>query len=155
MTELEHQYRKARRDGKQLNPCPGFAITTRYRARGSEWSLGYHTGEDHACPVGTPVVAVSWGHVIGAGPGGAPHALGSAYGNVVIVEKAHGGLEYFYAHLSHISVRVGDAVQPGMVLGRSGATGHVTGPHLHFEARPVNGRFGSDVNPALVKGKQR
>lgn len=153
LTKLEQEYIKARRAGKILNPVPGYHVSTPYHESGSLWSLGYHTGEDHECPVGTPVVAVTWGHVIGAGWGGAPHALGADYGNVVIVEKGSGDLEYFYAHLSQINVRVGQAVIPGMVLGHSGATGHVTGPHVHFEARPVNGRFGSDVDPIRVKKK--
>jgi murein DD-endopeptidase MepM/ murein hydrolase activator NlpD len=74
---------------------------------------------------------------------------------VVIIEKAHGGLEYFYAHLSRVKVKVGDAVQPGQVVGLSGRTGHVTGPHLHFEARPVDGTFGTDVNPLRVKQGKR
>lgn len=151
LTELEQRYIRDRRAGRVLNPVPGHKITTPYRKRGSIWSLGYHTGEDHACPVGTPVVAVTWGHVIGAGWGGYPHALGRDYGIVVLIEKATGDLEYFYAHLSHTLVRLGQAVIPGMVLGHSGNTGHSTAAHVHFEARPLNGGFGSDVNPLRVK----
>jgi murein DD-endopeptidase MepM/ murein hydrolase activator NlpD len=151
LTRLEAQYIKDRRAGQILNPVPGFKVTTAYRKKGSEWSLGYHTGEDHACPVGTPVVAVTWGHVIGAGWGGSPHALGSDYGNVVLVEKASGDLEYFYAHLSEIQVYVGQAVMPGMVLGLSGESGHALGAHCHFEARPLNGTFGTDIDPITVK----
>lgn len=151
LTRLEREYIQARRAGKVLNPVPGYHVTTPYKEPGKEWQAGYHTGEDHQCPVGTPVVAVTWGHVIGAGWGGSPHALGSAYGNVVIIEKATGDLEYFYAHLSRVHVKVGQAVMPGMVVGYSGNTGNSTGPHCHFEARPLNGRYGSDVNPMQVK----
>lgn len=151
LTPREAEYIRRRRAGKVLNPVPGYGISTAYRKQGSIWALGYHTGEDHACPIGTPVVAVTWGHVIGAGWGGYPHALGVDYGIVVLVEKATGDLEYFAAHLSHTLVRVGQAVIPGMVLGHSGLTGHTTGAHVHFEARPLNGRFGSDVNPLRVK----
>lgn len=151
LTDLERRYIRDRRAGKCLNPTPGFRITTPYKKRGSAWSLGYHTGEDHACPRGTPFVAVSWGHVIGAGWGGYPHALGRDYGNVVMVEMASGEYEWFGAHLLDIHVRVGQAVIPGMLLGHVDDTGNSFGNHLHFEARPVNGRFGSDVDPALVK----
>jgi murein DD-endopeptidase MepM/ murein hydrolase activator NlpD len=149
--KLERQYVLGRIAGKVLNPVPGFKVSTPYHERGPLWSLGYHTGEDHACPEGTPVVAVTWGTVIGAGIGGSPHALGSDYGNVVIIMKATGDLEYFYAHLSKIKVKVGQKVRPGMVVGLSGMSGHATGPHVHFEARPLNGRFGSDVAPIRVK----
>lgn len=150
VTKLEQRYIKARRAGGVLNPVPGFDVTTDYHVRGN-WSLGYHTGEDHACPVGTPLVAVSWGHVIGVGWGGPPHALGADYGNVVLIEKATGDLEYFYAHMSRFNVHLGDAVIPGKIIGWSGDTGNTTGPHCHFEARPLNGSFGSDVDPIRVK----
>lgn len=151
LTKLEEEYIRNRRLGKILNPVPPFPVTTPYREKGTEWSLGYHTGEDHACPEGTNVVAVTWGVVTGAGWGGTPHALGNDYGNVVLIRKASGDYEYFYAHLSRVMVRVGDHVKPGQVVGKSGATGHALGAHCHFEVRPVNGMFGSDVAPILVK----
>jgi murein DD-endopeptidase MepM/ murein hydrolase activator NlpD len=156
LTTLEAKYIRNRRLGRVLNPVPGHDVTTPYREKGTEWSLGYHTGEDHAAPVGSPVVAVTWGVVIGAGFGGAPHALGADYGDVVIIRKHTGDYEYFYAHLSRIMVRVGEHVKPGQVVGKVGFSGHVlpagpAGAHCHFEVRPVNGMFGSDVSPILVK----
>lgn len=160
LTKLEEQYRADRRAGKMLDPVPGFSVSTPYKATGPAWGLGYHTGEDYACPAGTPVVAVTWGHVIGVGWGGAPHGLGSDYGNVVLIEKASGDLEYFYAHLSRFNVHLGERVMPGQVLGWSGYTGHVLpvgpgGAHCHFEARPLNGSFGSDVDPIRVKKRSK
>jgi len=151
LTPLERKTIAARRRGQIIDPAPGYNVSTPYRKKGSEWSLGYHTGEDHACPLGTPVIAVTWGRVTGAGLGGSPHALGADYGNVVMIRKVTNDYEYFYAHLSHVMVHVGESVVPGQVIGLSGATGHVTGPHLHFEVRPVDGLFGSDVRPMLVK----
>jgi len=59
------------------------------------------------------------------------------YGNLVIV--SHGDAEYYYAHASALIARVGDVVTPGQLIARVGATGNVTGPHLHFEIR-VDGR---------------
>jgi len=50
-----------------------------------------------------------------------------------------------------VLVKAGDKITPGMTVGLTGATGHVTGPHSHFEARPAGGRYGSDVHPYLVK----
>jgi len=88
VTPLEATYMKARRAGRVLNPAPGFKVTTPYKKKGSEWSLGYHTGEDHACPTGTPLVAVSYGHVIGVG--WSALGWGASYGNMVVIEKAIG-----------------------------------------------------------------
>ncbi len=51
-----------------------------------------------------------------------------------------------YGHLSSINVSVGEAVTPGQQVGLSGATGNVTGAHLHFEAR-TTAEYGSDINP--------
>lgn len=149
LTRLEERYIAARRAGKILNPCPGHPITTPWGIRGSMWGSGHHTGEDHACPLGTPVVAVTWGHVIGAG--WSALGWGNAYGNIVIVRTATGKYDYGFCHLSEIHVRVGQAVMPGMVMGHAGSTGNSTGPHLHFEARPHGGLYGSDINPINVK----
>jgi murein DD-endopeptidase MepM/ murein hydrolase activator NlpD len=58
----------------------------------------------------------------------------------------HGfGIYTFYGHLSEISVKVGDEVEPGALLGKVGATGRVTGPHLHW---------GLSVNKARVNPLQ-
>ena len=53
------------------------------------------------------------------------------------------GVRSMYAHLSHISVRVGQFVRTGRIIGRVGSTGFATGPHLHFELRVRN----AAVNP--------
>lgn len=156
LTTLEQQYLKQRRAGKILNPCPGFGVSTPYHETNEQagahlWSLGYHTGEDHPAPVGTPVVAVTWGHVVGVGWGGGVMGWGADYGLMVIIRTGSERYDYGYAHLSTVEVRQGEKVCPGMVLGRSGATGHAFGAHLHFEVRTAGGRFGSDVQPLLVK----
>lgn len=97
-----------------------------------------HGGIDIAAPEGTPVLAPARGLVIDAGD----------YffnGNSVFVE--HGlGLQSFYAHLSRIDVAEGDVVEAGDPLGLVGATGRVTGPHLHWSV----GLNGTWVDPRLV-----
>ncbi|MBB5928309.1 transglycosylase family protein [Streptomyces echinatus] len=114
------------------------SIGTGYHVAGSHWSKGYHTGVDFLVPTGTPVKAAAAGQVVAAGWGG-------SYGYQVVIR--HGDGRYTqYAHLSAISARVGQSVTAGQRVGRSGSTGNVTGPHLHFEVRTGPG-FGTDVDP--------
>lgn len=159
LTKLERDYIARRHADEVLNPCPPLKVSTPYRETNEQagahlWSLGYHTGEDYPAPAGTPVYAVTWGHVVGVGWAGGLLGWGADYGLMVIIRTASGEHDYGYAHLSTLDVRQGAKVCPGILLGRTGATGHVTGAHLHFEARPAGGRFGSDVRPLLVKQRQ-
>ncbi len=88
---------------------------------------GSHRGADFASPSGAPVHAPGIGRVIMAE---------DLYfsGNTVLID--HGlGLFSLLAHLSRIDVRVGDLVDPGLSVGAVGATGRVTGPHLHWTLR--------------------
>ncbi len=102
------------------------------------WSSGYHTGVDFVVPTGTPVKAVAAGTVVSAGWGG-------AYGNQVVI-RLNDGYYAQYGHLSQLSVSAGQTVTEGQQVGLSGATGNVTGPHLHFEIRTTPD-YGSDVDP--------
>ena len=119
-------------------PVAGATIGTPYHQAGSMWSSGYHTGVDFVVPTGTALKAVGEGTVVSAGWGG-------AYGNQVVIRLADG---YYaqYAHLSQLSVSAGQTVTAGQQVGLSGATGNVTGPHLHFEIRTTPD-YGSDVDP--------
>jgi murein DD-endopeptidase MepM/ murein hydrolase activator NlpD len=126
-------------------PVSGATIGTGYHVSGSMWSSGYHTGVDFVVPTGTPVKAVGAGTVVSAGWGG-------AYGNQVVLKLADGHYAQ-YGHLSQLSVSAGQAVTEGQQLGLSGATGNVTGPHLHFEIRTTPD-YGSDVDPvAYLRSK--
>ena len=90
-----------------------------------------HTGIDIGAPLGAPVVSAREGRVIWAGWYG-------GYGMFVRVD--HGsGLITAYSHLSKISVKVGQILHPGDLIGRVGSTGFSTGPHLLFEIR-IHGR---------------
>ncbi|MBK3627744.1 peptidoglycan DD-metalloendopeptidase family protein [Streptomyces sp. MBT49] len=119
-------------------PVAGATVGTAYHTAGSMWSSGYHTGTDFVVPTGTTLKAVGAGTVVSAGWGG-------AYGNQVVIRLADG---YYaqYAHLSQLSVSAGQTVSAGQQVGLSGATGNVTGPHLHFEIRTTPD-YGSDVDP--------
>ncbi|WP_329348532.1 LysM peptidoglycan-binding domain-containing M23 family metallopeptidase [Streptomyces sp. NBC_01261] len=119
-------------------PVTGATIGTGYHVAGSMWSSGYHTGVDFVVPTGTTVKAVAAGTVVSA-------AYDGAYGNEVVIRHADG--EYSqYAHMSQLSVSAGQTVTEGQQIGLSGATGNVTGPHLHFEIRTTP-YYGSDVDP--------
>ncbi len=119
-------------------PVSGSYISTGYQASSSLWSSGSHTGIDFHAASGTPVHAVGSGTVVEAGWGG-------AYGNQIVI-KMNDGTYTQYGHLSSIGVSVGQTVTPGQQIGLSGATGNVTGPHLHFEAR-TSPEYGSDIDP--------
>ncbi len=110
---------------------------TQYRQAGA-WSSGYHTGVDFPVPTGTSVKAMSSGTVVTAGWGG-------AYGYQVVIRHSDGKYSQ-YAHLSALHVRAGQRVGEGQRIARSGATGNVTGPHLHFEVR-TGPEYGSDIDP--------
>ena len=86
-----------------------------------------HKGTDYAAPTGTPIKATGDGKVIHAGRKG-------GYGNVVIIQHG-GGIRTLYAHMSKFSKysKVGNRVRQGQIIGYVGATGMVTGPHLHYE----------------------
>lgn len=89
-----------------------------------------HPGIDYAVPTGTPVLAAGDGTVIFAG-------VQSGFGNVVQIDNG-GGIVTTYGHLSSFGVSPGQTVSDGQQIALSGATGDVTGPHLHFQVN-VNG----------------
>jgi murein DD-endopeptidase MepM/ murein hydrolase activator NlpD len=141
--EREAKERAAREaERKRLNsfvaPISGSYVSTAYKASSGLWSSGSHTGIDFHAASGTSVHAVGSGTVVEAGWGG-------AYGNNIVI-KMNDGTYTQYGHLSSIGVSVGQAVTPGQQIGLSGATGNVTGPHLHFEARTTPD-YGSDMDP--------
>ncbi|MBV9023717.1 MAG: M23 family metallopeptidase [Streptomycetaceae bacterium] len=122
---------------------PPFNIGTRFGEQGPHWAHG-HSGIDFPKPTGTAVYAAADGVVL------ATHAYGTednnAYGNFVIILHAN-NIETLYAHLSEIDAVPGAQVKAGAVIGKIGATGNVTGPHLHFEVRLMINGHHLPVNP--------
>jgi murein DD-endopeptidase MepM/ murein hydrolase activator NlpD len=106
-----------------------------------------HPGFDLAAATGTPVGAAAAGTITHAGPAG-------TYGNLVIVRHAS-GYETRYAHLSAVTVKVGEEVAPGQNIGKVGTTGYSTGPHLHFEVRhdgtPIDPEPLLPLNPSRTR----
>jgi murein DD-endopeptidase MepM/ murein hydrolase activator NlpD len=91
-----------------------------------------HSGADLRAQTGTPIVAANRGRVVLA-----KELFFS--GNAVYIDHGH-GLYTTYLHLSKIDVAVGDLVEQGQRLGLAGATGRVTGPHLHWGVRLLDAR---------------
>jgi murein DD-endopeptidase MepM/ murein hydrolase activator NlpD len=115
--------------GPLVRPVASYTLTAGFGQAGSYWSH-LHTGLDFAVSTGTAVKAVGGGTITSAGWAG-------SYG-YRIVETLADGTEIWYCHLSSIIQGTGD-VNPGDVIARSGATGNVSGPHLHLEVRPDGG----------------
>ena len=91
-----------------------------------------HSGADLRATTGTPIYAANRGRVVLA-----KDLFFS--GNAVFIDHGY-GLFTTYLHLSKIDVTVGDIVERGQQLGLAGATGRVTGPHLHWGVRLVDAR---------------
>ena len=108
-----------------------YRLTAGFGRSGSRWART-HTGLDFAAPTGTPVRAVTAGTVTYTRPSG------GAYGTLTKIRSSD-GTDTWYAHQSRTGVHVGQAVTAGQVIGAVGATGNVTGSHLHLEIR-INSR---------------
>jgi len=108
--------------GKRTNP---------FSSEGGE----FHPGLDFRGKMGDPVKCTASGKVIFTGRAG-------GYGNCVRIRHTN-SIETWYGHLSRITVREGQKVMVGQLIGKVGSTGRSTGPHLHYEVR----RNGKAVNP--------
>lgn len=124
--------------GYYIKPTAG-SMTSLF---GPRWGR-YHYGVDYAGRPGTPIVATASGVVSRIG-------CGSGYGNCLIIEHDN-GTESLYAHIRNggIHVRVGQTVNQGQHIADIGATGNVTGPHLHFEV--IDSNTGQKKNMNYLK----
>jgi murein DD-endopeptidase MepM/ murein hydrolase activator NlpD len=108
-----------------LQPAPGrrsgtFGLRRYFNGQ----ARNRHAGMDIAAPAGTPVIAANSGRVIDTGDYFFP-------GRTIVLDHGHGLLS-LYAHLSSIDTTVAQVVNAGSLIGKVGATGRTTGPHLHF-----------------------
>ncbi|WPB91848.1 M23 family metallopeptidase [Streptomyces malaysiensis] len=126
--------RQARLAAAYTLPVGSYTLTASFGQAGDIWSAD-HTGQDFAAPTGTPVKAVHGGTITQAGWAG-------SYGYRIVL-TLDDGTELWFCHLSSMVVTSGK-VSTGDVIARVGATGNVTGPHLHLEVRPGGG---SPIDP--------
>jgi peptidoglycan hydrolase-like protein with peptidoglycan-binding domain len=126
---------RAKPSAPRLYAPVGAAVGDRYGPRG----VGFHAGLDFPADTGTAITAAASGRVVFAG-------YDDGWGLTIVLD--HGGFRTRYAHLSAVMVRPGQQVAARSRVGRVGATGFATGPHLHFE---VTVR-GANIDPARSLG---
>lgn len=117
--------------GRMIKPVSAAIVSPfGYRIHPIYGDSRLHAGADFGASYGTAIKAAKAGKVIYA-------SQMSGYGNVIIIDHG-GGVSSLYAHQSSFAVGLGAQLTQGQTIGYVGATGNVTGPHLHFEVR-VNG----------------
>lgn len=127
--KAEHRQDELR--SQWVTPVAGYRLTARFGEHSGLWSRGVHTGLDFAGPSGSTIVSVARGTVKSVGYQG-------GYGNRTVITLLD-GTDVWYCHQSRIAVTPGQTVDPGEVIGYTGSTGNVTGPHLHLEVHPGGG----------------
>ncbi len=122
----------------------------------NEWRV--HHGVDMPNPIGKPIRAGGSGTVVFADNGGVlvdtqDIDIYPSYGLVVVILHDFGyrgqKLYTLYAHMTALLVEEGERVEAGQVIGLSGGTGDVSGPHVHMEVRLGDNKYYSTVNPLL------
>ncbi len=125
---LDHLKTEARRL-PLANPAPGHSVTSPFGVRADPilGTAALHPGMDFRAPIGMPAKVTAPGVVVKAGWNG-------GYGRMVEVDHGN-GFSTRYGHLSEIDVTVGEKLDAGAVIGKTGSSGRSTGPHLHYEVR--------------------
>ena len=118
------------RSNSWMLPLGTLSVTAAFGSGGSLWSRG-HTGVDFNGATGDPIRSISSGVVSSSGWDG-------PYGIKTVVTDAE-GTEFWYCHQFDTRVAAGQRVAAGDMIGQVGATGNVTGSHLHLEIRPSGG----------------
>ncbi|MEI8032472.1 MAG: M23 family metallopeptidase [Chlorobiaceae bacterium] len=131
--------------GRFLRPAEGetsgrFGLKRSYNGGPVE---SYHKGLDIAAPMGAPVRSMARGTVILTGRVEEGFMV---HGNTVIIDHGQ-GLTSIYMHLSSITAKEGQSVEPGELIGKVGHTGISTAPHLHWGTY----LYGTSVNPELFE----
>lgn len=125
----------------KVPPLSDLRVTSSFGRRG----LSVHAGVDLRARTGTPVFAVDDGVVARADE--------SRRAGKRVVLALDSGWRAGYAHLSRVDVKKRERVLAGQRIGLSGATGRVSGPHLHFELRAPDGKL-VDPRPWLRAGQR-
>ena len=128
-----------------LYPVRGARLSSPFGWRNDPFTgvRSYHAAIDLSCPQGTPIKSAMDGKVSALG-------YNATYGNYLILSHS-GGYQTMYAHLFSFSVKKGDQVGQGSLIGAVGTTGYSTGPHLHFAVF----KNGKAVNPLDFLGPQK
>lgn len=128
-------------------PFDKYRLGTRYGSRGTYWKCGYHSGQDFlsANYDGDGLIYPLYaGYVLKVTSTG-------AYGNCVYVQHNDGYIT-LYAHMRIVYVKPGMKVDEQTVLGVEGATGNVTGKHLHIEVHKGAYKYPASIDPlAFIK----
>jgi murein DD-endopeptidase MepM/ murein hydrolase activator NlpD len=112
-------------------PVPDPIVTSSFGTRLDPFlgTPALHTGVDYRALQGQPVAATAPGTIVAADFG-----YNGGYGNMIDIDHGDGIVTRF-GHLSEIDVKVGQVVAKGAIIGKAGATGRATGPHVHYELR--------------------
>lgn len=133
-----------------MKPTKSGIVHLAYGVRGSLWTAGYHPGTDFEANYEN-IYATKGGRVVFAGY---HNGWGADYGNHIIIEAFYMGrtVRAAYCHMSRFATGLGfgDIIKDGQYLGVSGATGHVTGPHLHYEERRRPFGYYDNAAPILL-----
>lgn len=157
-----------------LEPVTGYPVTQNF-GDGAGLTVnsvktnvgGGHTGIDYATPVGTKAVALESGTVLWADWGASlPQTSwadrwylgGGGFGGLqidpgIVVVIQHPGYISTYSHLSSTELNIGDKVTQGQEVGKTGGTGFVSGPHLHFEVIPTPTTYATLDNGSMIFGR--
>lgn len=127
------------------------------------YALGRHAGMDFGVPENTRLFAVAKGRVVAAGP--YPNQKEPAVGNMSVILELDGGIRVTYLHMLELSVKVGQEVEQGQMIGtsdgdpkRGAFAGFSGGPHLHFQVAKserksgINFDFPFDIDPGALLG---
>lgn len=122
-------------NGYLSNPCPAGRITSEFGPRKAPvpGASTFHEGRDYGAPSGTPIYAAAEGTVIRTG-------YQAVRGNYVVIRHPN-GLTTWYQHCTDIFVSQGQKVGRGQNIATVGATGRVSGPHLHFIVEEPSGKL--------------
>ena len=128
-------------------PFDKYRLGTRYGSKGTLWKCGFHSGQDFlSANYGGDgcIYPLYAGRVLKVTNSG-------AYGNCVYVQHPDGYIT-LYAHMRTVYVKAGQSVTEKTVLGIEGATGNVTGKHLHLEVHKGAYRYPASIDPrAFIK----